>query len=99
MIIQLLNNHSIIPSIILLRVKIGDKIIFEETRNLKIRPADDMIWSLHSPWDTESLIAAWVTPKNDVVEQILSNAKEKLWSRSLSGYQNPDIVSQAKAIF
>lgn len=97
--IRLLANSSTIPSIILLKLKIDDKIIFEETQNIKIRPADDMIWSLHSPWDTESLIAAWVTPKNDVVEQILSNAKEKLWSRSLSGYQNPDVVSQAKAIF
>lgn len=97
--IRLLANSSTIPSVILLKVKMDDKIIFEETQNIKIRPADDMIWSLHSPWDTESLIAAWVTPKNDVVEQILSNAKEKLWSRSLSGYQNSDVVSQAKAIF
>jgi len=97
--IRLLNNYSTIPSILLLQVKVDNKVIFEETRDIKIRSADDMIWSLHSPWDTESLIAAWVTPKNDVVEQILSNAKEKLWSRSLSGYQNPDVISQVKAIF
>lgn len=97
--IRLLATSSTIPSTILLKVKMDDKIIFEETKNIKIRPADDMIWSLHSPWDTESLIAAWVTPKNDVVEQILSNAKEKLWSRSLSGYQDPDVVSQVEAIF
>ena len=97
--IQLLANSSTIPSTILLKVKMDDKVIFEETQNIKIRSADDMIWSLHSPWDTESLIAAWVTPNNAVVEQILSNAKEKRWTRSLSGYQNPDVVSQVQAIF
>ena len=97
--IQLLSNHSIIPSIILLKVKIGDKIIFEETRNLKIRPADDMVWSLHTPWDTESLIAAWVTPNDEIVEQILSIAKERLFNRSLAGYRSSNLISEIRAIF
>lgn len=97
--IRLLGNISTMPSTILLKVKAEDEIIFEETRNIRIRPADDMIWSLHTPLDTKSLIAAWVTPKNGMVERILSNAKEKLYTRSLSGYQNPDVISQVKAIF
>lgn len=97
--VRLLGNNSIIPSTILLRVKLDEKVIFEETRNLKIRPADDMIWSLHSPWDTESLIAAWVTPNDEVVEQILSIAKEKLFNRSLAGYQSSDLMAEIRAIF
>ena len=97
--VELLNNQTLVPATTLLEVKIGDKTIFEETRNVKIRPADDMIWSLHSPWDTESLIAAWVTPNDDVVEQVLSIAKERLYNRSLSGYRSSDLMKEIRAIF
>ena len=58
-----------------------------------------MIWSLHTSWDTESLIAAWVTPNDEIVEQILSIAKERLFNRSLAGYRSSDLVAEIRAIF
>lgn len=97
--INLLRNYEIVPATLALRAKIEDKVIFEETKNIKIRASDDMIWSLHSPWDTEYLIAAWVTPKAPVVEQILTIAKEKKYGRNLSGYLQPDVSEQIRAIF
>ncbi len=97
--IKLLSKHSTVPTTIILKAKNDDKIVFEETRNIKVRSADEMIWSLNSLYDTESLIAAWVTPNDDMVETILSNAKEKLFNKMLSGYQSSDVVSQVKAIF
>jgi len=44
------------------------------------------------------MIAAWVTPKDPAVEEILSIAKEKLYPRYLSGYMG-DVISQVRAIF
>ncbi|MBU1100240.1 MAG: hypothetical protein KKA84_07525 [Bacteroidetes bacterium] len=96
---DLLSKHSTIPATIILNAKIEDNIIFAETRKIKIRSADEMIWSLNNPYDMTMLIAAWVTPNDDLVEKVLSNAKEKLYERSLSGYQNPNVMSQVKAIF
>lgn len=97
---KLLRNHSIVPATILLKVKQGDRNIFEETKKIRVRAADDMVWSLNTPYDTEPLIAAWVTPNDDMVEKILSNAKERrFFNRSLSGYQSNDVVQQVKAIF
>jgi len=96
--IALLRNYSIIPATLILRAKKEGKIIYEETRSIKIRAADEMIWSLYEPYDTEYMIAAWVTPKDPAVENILSIAKEKLYTRSLSGYMG-DVKSQVRAIF
>ncbi|MEW6108577.1 MAG: OmpH family outer membrane protein [Nitrospirota bacterium] len=96
---ELLRNHSLIPSTVILNAKSGDKIIFRETKNISIRAADDMIWSYKTPYDLTFLIAAWVTPKDPVVEQILTRAKEKLYKRSLSGYMEADITPQVRAIF
>ncbi len=96
--IALLRNYSIIPATLILRAKKEGKIIYEETRNIKIRAADEVIWSLYIPYDTEYMIAAWVTPKDPAVEKILSIAKEKLYTRSLSGYMG-DVESQVRAIF
>lgn len=97
---KLLRNHSIIPTTILLKAKQGNKNIFEETKNIRVRAADDMVWSLNTPYDTYPLIAAWVTPNDNMVEKILSNAKERrFFNRSLSGYQSEDVVPQVKAIF
>jgi hypothetical protein len=97
--IKLLSKHSTVPTTVILKAKNEDKTIFEETRNIKVRSTDEMIWSLKKLYDTESLIAAWVTPNDDIVEKILSNAKEKLFDKMLSGYQSADVISQVKAIF
>jgi hypothetical protein len=96
---RLLNNHSTVPASVMLKVKVDDKNIYEETKNLKIRSADDMVWSLYTPFDTDFLIAAWVTPNDEMVENILSNAKEKLLDNNLAGYNNTNVMSEIKAIF
>lgn len=96
---KLLKNHATVPTTVLLNVKFNNKNIFEETKKIRVRAADDMIWSLHSFYDTAPLIAAWVTPNDRMVEAILERAKEKLFNRSLSGYQSSDIIPQVKAIF
>lgn len=99
---NLLVNHSIVPGTLILRVKVADKTIYEETKNIKIRAADDMIWSLYRPWDMEYLIAAWVTPKDPSVEQILTIAKEKIYGRSLQGYirkSKEEVKEEIRAIF
>ncbi len=97
--IKLFNNHMTVPGMLSLKVKVGDKILYDDTKNIQIRASDDMIWSLHIPWDTEYLIAAWVTPKDPVVEQILARAKEKLFGRSLAGYLKSSVRAEVKAIF
>ena len=97
--VNLLRNHESVPATLILKAKTEDKVLFEETKNIRIRASGDMIWSLHSPWDTEYLIAAWVTPKNPVVEKILSIAKERLYGRSLSGYLGSNVQEQVRAIF
>lgn len=97
---QLLNNNTIASTTILLAAKMDDKTIFEETRNLKIRASDDMVWSLHYPYDTEQLIASWVTPNDETVETILSQAKERrFFNRKLDGYQSSDLLEQIRIIY
>ena len=96
---DLFTIHSRIPATLILKAKIGDKVIYEETRNIGIKASDDMIWSLYTPWDTEYLIAAWVTPKEPKVEQILTRAKEKLFGRRISGYLGSNMTEEVKAIF
>ena len=98
--IKILSNHTINPASILLQVKSNDQIIYEETRNVRIRAFDDIIWSLHSEYDMAALIAAWVTPHDSQVELILSRAKEKMYDRQLMGYYRKEgIKSEVKAIF
>ncbi len=96
---KLLRNHTLVPATLSLNAKIGERVIFEETKNITIRAADDMIWGLRSQYDTSFLIAAWVTPKDPSVEKVLSIAKDKrLLDRSLSGYQR-QVMPQVKAIY
>jgi len=45
-----------------------------------------------------ALLACWVTPNHPWIDKILSIAKEKISSRTLSGYQG-NLYSQMKAIF
>jgi hypothetical protein len=97
--IKLLSNDRTIPTTILLTVKLNREIIFEETRNLNIRSADDMIWSLATSFDTAELIAAWVTPNDEMVESLLAFAKQSLYNHSLAGYNSADLVGEIRAIF
>ncbi|RLG10124.1 hypothetical protein DRN73_08635 [Candidatus Pacearchaeota archaeon] len=96
--IALLRNYSLVPATLILKAKKEGKIIYEKTRNIKIRTADEVIWSLYTPYDTEYMIAAWITSKDPAVEKILSIAKEKLYTKSLPGYMG-DVEFQVRAIF
>lgn len=97
---KLLSNNTIVPATVILNVKNGENVIFEETRNLNIRAVDDMIWSLISQYDMAALIAAWVTPNDPLVEQILSYAKGSMPNNQFSdGYNNANVRKEVKAIF
>jgi hypothetical protein len=95
---KLLTVQSAISLPVLLQAKVGDEVVFEETRSIKVNAADDWIFSKDKPYDVAPLIAAWVTPKDPSVEWVLSKAKEKRFGRSLGGYQE-DVTGQIKAIF
>lgn len=97
--INLLNNNRTVPTTIILTAKVEGEVCYQETKNLKIRSADDMIWSLNTPWDTEELIAAWVTPNDESVESILSIAKQRIFNHTLAGYRSSDLVSEIREIF
>jgi hypothetical protein len=97
--INLLSNKKIVPATVLLSAKVNNIVIHEETKNVNVRPADDMIWSLHTSYDTKYLVAAWVTPKDEMVESILSIAKDKMFNHSLAGYNGNNLMSEIKAIF
>ena len=95
----LATNHPIVPTTIVLNAKIGDQVIYEETKNVKIRPADDMIWSMSYPWDMCELIAAWVTPNDEKVESILTIAKDRLYNHTLAGYNSHNVMKEIREIF
>ena len=99
---KLLENKTLNPATLTLKAKLGEKVIFEETKNLNIRSVDDMVLSNSLAWDTESMVAAWVTPNDPEVEHILSLSKIRRFEKKLSGYQQAnsnDVISQARAIF
>lgn len=80
-------------------LKKDDKILYDQTRNIKIRASGDMIWSMYKPWDAAPLIVAWVTPRDPVIEQILKHVAGMLPDKTLSGYQREDIIPELKAIY
>jgi len=96
---NLSGNHVIVPATIQLSAKTDEKFIFKDSRNINIGSVDDMIWSLKSPWDTELLLAAWVTPSDPIVEEILAEAKETLPAKKFSGYNGSNVKSEINAIF
>lgn len=97
--IKLLENHSLMPTTLLLKAKIDEYVIFEETRSLNIRSCGDMVWSMFTPYDAVYLIAEWVTPNDPLVEQVLSIAKNKLFEKTLYGYNNSNLRAEIQAIF
>ncbi len=97
--INLLSNHVTVSTKIMLRAKIDDKIIFDETKDINIRAVDDMIWSMNNSWDTELFLAAWVTPNDPAVEAILTEVKEKLPGGKFLDYSSPDVKPEIKAIY
>ena len=98
---NLLKVKTLFPATLSVKAIMNGEIVFQGTKNIKIRAAGDMLWSMQAPFDTAYMIAAWVTPNDPLVEQILGLARKKwnLRSKSLSGYAGPDVKDQIRAIF
>ncbi len=79
--------------------------VFSTTVPVRLRATDDMYWG--SRFKYAQFIAAWVTPHDPMVEQVLSRAKEFMPGRRLPGYeewkntagQTNSTYLQAKAIY
>jgi len=74
--------------------------IWEETRTIQLTAINDIVWrELNS--GANLFLAAWVTPRDPVIEYVLSEAKEKLPERNFVGYQKGEeyVYEQMKAIF
>lgn len=79
--------------------------VFATTVPVRIRATEDMYWGAN--FKDARFIAAWVTPHDPVVEQVLSQAKEYMPGRRLPGYedwkntaeQTHSTYLQAKAIY
>ena len=93
---KLMRNHEVISCPLLFEVKKGNEILWQRTKSVRIRATGDMIFTYSTPLDLAPLIAAWVTPRDPEVERILARAKEKLYSRTLNGYQYYDQTKDAK---
>ncbi len=97
------NESSTTPASLHLFVKENDKTIFDETRQVEIRSVEDMLWSTgEEKLDLAFLIAAWVTPRDPVVEAIISKAKQRMDGNAFTGYQknsSQSVRDQMEAIF
>ncbi len=59
--------------------------VYEETVPVRLRAAEDMYWG--QGFKYAPFIAAWVTPHDPAVEDVLSRAKEYMPGRRLPGYE------------
>jgi hypothetical protein len=62
-------------------------VIYEETKEITMLATDEMIWGIDTDYDMCFLLAAWVTPRDPVIGEIIKKAKEKMPDRTLCGYQ------------
>ena len=81
------------------------KTVFSTTVPVRLRSTEDMYWGARFRY--ASFIAAWVTPHDPLVEEVLSRAKEYMPGRRMPGYeewkntagQTNSTYMQAKAIY
>ncbi|MGH9521502.1 MAG: hypothetical protein ACRD3E_03100 [Terriglobales bacterium] len=79
--------------------------VYATTVPVRLRATEDMYWGAH--FRNARFIAAWVTPHDPMVEEVLSRAKEYMPGRRLPGYeewknsaaQTNSTYQQAKAIY
>jgi len=71
-------------------MKHQDKVIYDQTKTIKVLPRGDMLWRDDDGSDLTILIAGWVTPHDPVINKVLSLAKERMSDRSFFGYQITD---------
>ncbi len=83
---RLFSNHEIAPAtaVIVASDASGHR-LYDATVPLRLRPAEDMYWGPQFKY--APFIAAWITPHDPQVEEILSRAKEFMPGRRLPGYE------------
>jgi hypothetical protein len=82
---KIMENTEVRSASIFFTIKKGNDILYQDTKNIKILAAGDMVWTIENPFDASVLIASWVTPRDPVIGKVLAIAKEKMPERSLSG--------------
>lgn len=99
-------NNELVDAQIDYKIKQNDKIIWTDSKPVKIAAKGTMLWTLKNSEDMAPHVAAFVNPHDPKVEEIISLAKERMAGRSLAGYcrEDPDAQAvetenEAKAIF
>ena len=103
---RLFSNREIVPATVaVVASDAAGHAIFSATTPVRIRATEDMYWGARFQY--APFIAAWVTPHDPLVEEVLSRAKESMPGRRMPGYeewknaagQTNSTYLQAKAIF
>src|SRR4051812_4287539 len=103
---KLYQNREITSATVVVEVRDrGARVLFSQATPVRLRAADDMLWG--DKFKFAPFIASWVTPHDEVVEQVLTDAKELMPGRRLPGYeewksaadQEKSTFNQAKAIY
>jgi hypothetical protein len=83
---RLFSNREIVAATAVVTITEGDgRTVYSGTVPIRLRAAEDMYWGPQFKY--APFIAAWVTPHDAQVEQILSRAKEFMPGRRLPGYE------------
>jgi hypothetical protein len=83
---RLFSNHEIAAATAVVTVyDASNHVVFATTAPVRLRSVDDMYWGQQFKY--ARYIAAWVTPHDPAVEQILTKAKEFMPGRRLPGYE------------
>lgn len=99
-------NHEITAATAHVTISdIASSRIDETTVPVKLRSSEDMFWG--NGFKYAPFIASWVTPHDNLVETVLTRAKQLVPDHRLPGYeswknatqQEPETYRQAKAIF
>lgn len=103
---RLYTNREIAPATVAVHVSdASGTTVYATTVPARLRATEDMYWGLH--FKDARFIAAWVTPHDPAIEEVLSRAKELMPGRRLPGYedwknaaeQTHSTYLQAKAIY
>ena len=103
---KLYQNRELTSATVVVEVRErGGQVAFSQATPVRLRAADDMMWG--KDFKFAPFIASWVTPHDEVVEQILTDAKELMPGRRLPGYeewkssgdQEKSTFNQARAIY
>jgi hypothetical protein len=103
---RLYQNRELTSATVVVEVRDkGGRVAFSQATPVRLRAADDMLWG--KDFKFAPFIASWVTPHDEVVEQVLTEAKELMPGRRLPGYeewkssgdQEKSTFNQAKAIY